>query len=88
MDMNQLLNDITKAEVSKKELKKQLDILNKEYEVECNELARLNDKNLQYTDELKKQEREKQAKNRLEKQRESKATLSELINQLGQNMRR
>ena len=39
-DINQLLNDITNTEISKKELERQLQILTSEYELETEELQR------------------------------------------------
>lgn len=82
-DINQLLNDITNAEINKQQLENQLKILNDEYTLECKELQRLNDKNLQYASELKEQEREKQLNDDREKREQSKQTLSNFVNELG-----
>ena len=86
-DYNQLLNDITNTEITKNELQKQLDILSKEYEMECKELQRLNDKNLEYSTALKDQEREKQLNDEREKQENAKQTLSNFVNELSDSFR-
>ena len=87
-DMNQLLSDITNAEITKKELENQLAVLTNEYKLETTELQRLNDKNLEYSSALKEQEREKQLKDDLEKIEQDKITLNNFVNDLAQSFKR
>ena len=87
-DMNQLLNDITNTEITKKELERQLQILNNEYELETKELQRLNDKNLEYSSALQDQNREKQINEDREKRENAKETLSNFVNELSDNFKR
>ena len=82
-DMNQLLNDITNAEINKKELERQLDILTNEYKLETTELQRLNDKNVEYSSALNEQNRIKELKDDEEKRENDKQTLSNFVNELG-----
>ena len=86
-DYNQLLNDITNAEINKQELERQLDTLSKEYEMESVELRRLNDKNLEYTTALQNQEREKQLNDDRQKQENAKANLNAFVNELSNSLR-
>ena len=86
-DYNQLLNDITNAEINKQELERQLDTLSKEYEMESVELRRLNDKNLEYTTALQNQEREKQLNDDRQKQENAKANLNAFVNELSDSLR-
>ena len=87
-DMNQLLNDITNAEINKQQLENQLKILSDEYTLESKELQRLNDKNLEYSSALNEQERVKQLKDDREKRENDKQTLSNFVNELGQSFKR
>ena len=88
MDMNQLLNDITNAEISKKELENQLAVLTNEYELETKELQRLNDKNIEYSNALKEQESQKQLKNDTEKREQDKIALNNFVDELSQMFKR
>lgn len=88
MDMNQLLNDITNAEISKKELENQLAVLTNEYELETKELQRLNDKNIEYSNALKEQETQKQLKNDTEKREQDKIALNNFVDELSQMFKR
>ena len=81
-DYNQLLNDITNAEINKQELERQLDTLSKEYEVECGELRRLNDKNLEYSAALQQQETAKKEQAEAQQKEQAKQNLSNFINDL------
>lgn len=87
-DINQLLNDITNTEITKKELERQLGILTNEYELETKELQRLNDKNLEYSSALKEQERVKQLKDDREQRENDRQTLSNFVNELDQAFKR
>ena len=87
-DMNELLNNITNTEITKKELERELETLSKEYKMECDELRRLNDKNVEYSSALKEQERDKQLKNDREKSEQAKANLNAFVNELGQSFKR
>ena len=82
-DMNQLLNDITNIQITKKELENQLAVLTNEYKLETTELQRLNDKNLEYSSALKEQERIKTLTKDREQREENKQTLSNFVNELG-----
>ena len=86
-DYNQLMSDITNAEINKQELERQLDTLSKEYEMESVELRRLNDKNLEYTTALQNQEREKQLNDDRKKQENAKANLNAFVNELANSLR-
>ena len=86
--MNQLLNDITNAEISKKELENQLAVLTNEYELETKELQRLNDKNIEYSNALKEQESQKQLKNDTEKREQDKIALNNFVDELSQMFKR
>ena len=86
--MNQLLNDITNAEISKKELENQLAVLTNEYELETKELQRLNDKNIEYSNALKEQETQKQLKNDTEKREQDKIALNNFVDELSQMFKR
>ena len=81
-DYNQLLNDITNTEITKNELQKQLDILSKEYDMECKELQRLNDKNLEYSSALKEQENQKRLQDESQQREQDKQNLSNFVNEL------
>lgn len=87
-DMNQLLNDIANAEINKQQLENQLKILNDEYTLECKELQRLNDKNVEYKTSLQNQEREKQLNEDREQREQGKANLNAFVNELGQSFKR
>ena len=87
-DMNQLLNDITNAEITKKELENQLAVLTNEYKLETTELQRLNDKNIEYSSALKEQEREKQLKDDSEKREQDKIALNNFVDELYNNFKR
>ena len=87
-DINQLLNDITNAEITKKQLEVQLKIVSDEYTLECKELQRLNDKNVEYSSALKEQERVKQIKSDSEQRQQDKENLRDFINELGQSFKR
>ena len=84
MEMNELLNNITNAEINKQELERELETLNKEYQVEMSELSRLNDKNLEYTSALNEQERERKLQDEMQQRQEDKQTLSNFVNELNQ----
>ena len=81
-DYNQLLNDITNAEINKQELERQLDTLSKEYEMESKELQRLNDKNLEYSAALQQQETAKNQQAEAQQKEQAKQNLSNFINDL------
>ena len=87
-DYNQLLNDITNAEINKQELERQLDTLSKEYEVECSELRRLNDKNLEYSAALQQQENQKRLQDESQQKEQAKQNLSNFVNELSDSFRR
>ena len=87
-DYNQLLNDITNAEINKQELERQLDTLSKEYEMECVELRRLNDKNLEYTNALNLQETAKKQQDEEQQKQQAKENLNTFINELSDSLRR
>ena len=87
-DINQLLNDITNAEITKNQLEKQLQILTNEYELETKELQRLNDKNAEYSSALKEQESQKQLKNDTEKREQDKIALNNFVDELSQMFKR
>ena len=87
-DINQLLNDITNAEINKQQLENQLKILSNEYTLECKELQRLNDKNLEYSSALKEQERVKLLKDESEKKEQGQQNLSNFVNELSDNFKR
>ena len=87
-DINQLLNDIANAEISKKELENQLAVLTNEYELETKELQRLNDKNIEYSNTLKEQERQKQLKDDSEKREQDKIALNNFVDELSQMFKR
>ena len=87
-DINQLLNDITNAEINKQQLEKQLQILTNEYELETKELQRLNDKNIEYSNALKEQETQKQLKDDSEKREQDKIALNNFVDELSQMFKR
>ena len=87
-DINQLLNDITNAEITKKELERQLETLTNEYKLETTELQRLNDKNVEYSSALNEQNRIKELKDDEEKRENDKQTLSNFVNELSENFKR
>ena len=87
-DLTQLLNDITNAEINKQQLEHQLKILSDEYTLECKELQRLNDKNVEYSSALKEQENEKRQRDAEVKKEEDKANLNAFVNELSDNFRR
>ena len=82
-NMEQLLNDITNTEINKQNLERELKILSDEYTLECKELQRLNDKNVEYSSALAEQEREKRLKDDTEKREQDKQTLSNFVDELG-----
>ena len=81
-DYNQLLNDITNAEINKQELERQLDTLSKEYEMESKELSRLSDKNVEYTNALKEQENQKRLQDEEQQKIQDKENLNTFLNDL------
>ena len=87
-DYNQLMSDITNAEINKQELERQLDTLSKEYEMESKELSRLSDKNVEYTNALKEQERVKNLQEESQQREQAKANLNAFVNELSDSFRR
>lgn len=88
MDINELLNNITNAEINKQELERQLDLLTNEYKLETTELQRLNDKNVEYTNALNEQERVKKLNDDSEKRQQDKIALNNFVDELGQLFKR
>ena len=86
-DYNQLLNDITNAEISKNELQRQLDILTNEYKLETSELQRLSDKNLEYNNALQEQERVKKLQDEEQQKQSAKENLNAFVNELSNSLR-
>ena len=82
-DLNELLNNISVAQVNREELQRQLDTLSKEYEMECGELRRLQEKNVEYTNALNAQETAKKQQAEAQQMEESKQNLSNFVNELG-----
>ena len=86
-DYNQLLNDITNAELNKQELERQLKILNNEYKLETTELQRLNSKNLEYSAALQQQETAKKLQDESQQKQQAKENLDAFINELSGALR-
>lgn len=87
-DINQLLNDITNTEINKQQLEKQLETLTKEYDMECVELRRLNDKNLDYNKALNEQENQKRLNDESQKREQDKIALNNFVDELNQAFKR